>query len=359
MTPSPLDDHWGALGDQLDRGVARADRRRRRTRAAGSITAVALGTGLAAAFLLPGGAAKLDPVAEARAAVDPARGGILHFVVRSAVLPEGAPLSKPTPRSPSAEVWTTTSSPASWRAKRVDPPWSCHDLAVFTQPSHRRTGAVALVAPAEGSFRPGRHSVYSSFSRALVRVETDPTRSYPMPVFTPSFAPDTAENPDPMATVRQALGSGRLRDQGTIDRDGKLLRLLVGEVDERTTRARRRDERLGRSHEPTRVTYLVDAQRFTPVEVRFSQHYLGSRSGGSLRYRWVTHATVFSSFERLPDTYETRKLLAINLPRGSETVDIPRGAGSVDRVPRRLAPGARDDVAISRCQAAKRAGRRP
>ena len=110
-----LEAHLDELGGALERGVARADQRRRRSRfAAGSVTAIAA-VGLGALVALPGGR-DLDPVAEARAAVGEGN-AILHFVMRSQWQPPAGSSIRPSRNPQAIEVWTAMEGEDRYRVR--------------------------------------------------------------------------------------------------------------------------------------------------------------------------------------------------------------------------------------------------
>lgn len=340
-----LHDHLDLLGDELRRGVARAERRRRRAlRSATAATALAA-VGLGALVAVPGGRT-LDPVEAAQAAV--AEGGILHYVLRTEFLGPGdqRPQAQVVRlKRPGAEVWVDASVPARFRVREQGAPTSCGVLSFGRLPGRGGplTGPM-LTAPME-SARDGRTQViYSRFSRAAVVQTLPPRRGGQRDSATRlDFGSDPT---DPVRAIREALSSGQLRDAGTINLGGRRVRQLVGEAgptpdEARSLRARpyperrdwrRRQQRTGQPMVPTRYRYLVDASTAVPVELRAERYVVWSRAGGYDHWKWTGDIQRFSSFVRLPDTPEHRSLLTVNFPAGttifrsSPTGVFPKGA---------------------------------
>lgn len=365
-----LDRHLDLLGEELGRGVARAElRRRRRARSAG-IAAVLGVVGVGALVTSPGGQ-RLDPVSAARAAVTEGD-GVLHYVVRTEFLGPGDAAPQPPRRAGAGagqEVWMATSGDDRYRVRALGRPGSC-GTQWFVRGIGRRarlTGP-ALTAPTETAQDGRTLTVYSPFSRAAVktrlrssRIAVGEERPY---AAVPGFGADPR---DPVRAIRAAVTSGQLQDRGTHMLNGREVRQLVGEAGPSLAEARRiralpadaqrrwRDERraAGQLLQPTRYRYLIDATRSTPVELRTERYGVWSRAGGWDHWKWTGDVQRFASFSRLADSPSTRAELVITPPAGTV---IYRGSPAGGFIPRvTFAESMKDErIAMRRCRAAMR-----
>lgn len=355
MTEPTLDDHLAVLGDRLEQSRARAERRRRQLLAGAGIAVATVAVSLGALVAVPGGR-QLDPVAEARAALE-TDGGLLHYVLfRQSLPPEGSKLPPPDSDAPGIAVWTATTGPERYRIQT--PAMYCSQIITMTGDSLRkrltqRLTGVPLVAPTEHAATPdGTATTYSPFSKAIIVIERKAT---PAPTAAPAAGgllfgtiPETGDPRDPVRVIREALGAGRLRDDGIVADGGRRLRRLVGEVPATPKRETR----------PTQLTYLVDADSFVPVELRSRRWATWSRAGGRNHDKWMTDIARFEDFERLPDTPANRALLKIEPPPGTTRIRIDaRNRISPSPLPERLRLGSRDRAAVDRCEAATPPGR--
>jgi hypothetical protein len=369
----PLDAHLDALGGELDRGVVRAERtRRRRFRAAGASSAL-VAIGLGALVALPGGR-ELDPVAEARAAVADG-GGILHFVVRMEYIPPPGSSLRGFSGQPAIEVWTATDGTGRYRMRQPmdGRPRYCSTLGFSTGTNSRLAKQLGdgpmLVSPGESAQDGPTQTVYSAFSRAAVIMQLPPAdpaddqaRGYSL---TPAFG--AAPSGDPVRAIRAALQSRQLRDGGTTTRDGRAVRKLVGtagptvreakaiEASAYPARARWRKAqiRAGRPQSPTRYTYYVDADTAAPVELRTDRYAVWSRANGRRHWAWTGEISRFERFERLDASPASLSSLQIALPAGTT---IYRGSSEHGFTPRvSFKQAMRGQAgALRRCNAAMR-----
>lgn len=365
-----VDRHLDLLGEELDRGIRRAERRRRRALGATGAATVLVAIGLGALVVLPGGRT-LDPVAAARAAVAEGE-GILHYVVRTEFLRPGDSAAQPS-RSPGAgaaqEVWMVTSGLDRYRVREQGAPGFC-GTQWFQRGSgpRARLAGPALTTPMETAQDGRTLMIYSAFSRAAVetrlrsaRVAVGEERPY---AAVPGFGADPR---DPVRAIRAAVTSGQLRDRGTYVLNGREVRELVGEAGPSVAEARRmrslsagaqrrwQEERraAGQVLQPTRYRYLVDANRSTPVELRTERYGVWSRAGGWDHWKWTGEVQRFASFSRLDDSPATRAQLVIPLPAGTV---VYRGSSTGGFTPSvTFAESMKAErVAMRRCRAAMR-----
>jgi len=230
--------------DDFGRDLARAaTRRRRRTRLALVPAAAALGA--AAAFLLPGLDGDPDTLAKARAALAPS-GEIVHMVMH---------IETPRGTGSRIEQWYVA-EPLAWH--------SITDL-----PRNRKRPALGQ---AEVALSGDRLHI-----RALDANVVTIYRGFRTPLATPGFG-----GGDPVASVREMLAKGDVRDDGVVTEHGRQVRRLVGRPE---------------SH--VRTVYLMDAKTFAPISIFYE------RSG-----KLVAGARI-DEYERLPINADTSKLLRI------------------------------------------------
>lgn len=365
-----LDHHLDRLGEELDRGIARAERRRRRALGGTCAATVLAAIGLGALVAFPGGRT-LDPVEAARAAVADGD-GILHYVVSLQFIPPSGSTVRRAPKRVASEVWTVTSGVP--RSRVVTPadrrPRFCSGTSYFVSKPRYGAGigsSPGLVTPLERSQRGKQVLNYSVFSRAAVAQDVsgrpedaDRTFWYGEGI---EFGADDAR--DPIAPIRSALQGGLLRDAGRSVLDRREVRRLVGRdgpsfAEARalrtapyTTRGswRRAQVKAGRPLVPTRYTIFVDATTFLPVEVRIDRYVLWSRADGRDHWKWTRQISRFEGFKRLPMTAANERLLEIELPKGTK-VYRPSVSGGYESSPG--AGRAGYEAALRRCRAAMR-----
>jgi hypothetical protein len=228
-----------------------ADRRARPARRPILVTGAAVATAAAAAAIVvpPGGSHRLDVLGEAQAALAP-RGQILHFVVRASYY-GGTRLN--TVHAATFEQWSAT-APARWRV-------------ITSFPGSRTQQAWA--GGRQSTLWDGRLTV----RRGVKNLD-------------PYVGPPASLGGDPIGTIRGLLARGAVREAGNASVDGRATRRLIGTV------------RVGRA--PAEVTYDVDPTTFAPIAARFEFH----DGQTNVRVR-------FATFERLPSTTASAKLLKI------------------------------------------------
>lgn len=276
-----LDDFGRALQQAAAAPSPKRAPRRRITLLAGPVVAAALAIS-AVLLLLPGGTTprRLDVIAEARAALQPQAGRLVHLVVRQHVLDPHRPGYHVTAPPVTTEQWSAT-NPVRWRMS-------------WTQPSNvgRTSGQ-----PIEVAYADGTEETYHPKSNRLRRVtglgrQVAPA-AYPL-------------GTDPVATLRSLLASGRLRDAGTTVVAGRPLRRLTG------TRSRS----FGKGQRVTApVAYYVDPTTYAPVRVR-----LGIPIPSKVP---IVVILDFQRFEQLPLTDANAGLLKIH-PKPGATVRVTR-----------------------------------
>jgi hypothetical protein len=278
-----LDRYMDAFGDRL-RDAATTAGRGRRPRLlllAGPAVAAALAL-TALLLLLPGGSTtrRLDVVAEARAALQPQDGRLIHLVVRQHVVDPHRPGFHVSAPPVTTEQWSAT-DPVRWRVAWVQP-----DNVV-------RNGG----KPIEIAYADGAEETYYPRSNRLRRVTGVGHFSAP------------AAHPlgtDPVAALRSMLAAGRLRDDGAAEVDGRPVRRLVG------TRSRTFDRR--RVTVP--VVYYVDPTTFAPVRARLGVPF---PLKGDVP---LTVVLDFRRFERLPLTPANAELLKIHPRPGADVREV-------------------------------------
>ncbi|MEH3054401.1 MAG: hypothetical protein PGN13_10415 [Patulibacter minatonensis] len=374
----PLAMHLDALADGLADATARSERRRRRGFLGAGVGAMAIAAGLGALVILPG-AAKLDPVAEARAALEGAdESGVLHYVVATEQLGlEDFPGSAGSRTIPPMEVWTATSGGEAWRMRfpADGRPARC-EVEQYGTVRGRPIGP-ELVTPIERAQDETTSTAYSPFSRTVVTVPRPHVdgRHRPSPLtVTPVFG--RADARDPVAMVRAALRDGDLHDAGPTVIEGRQVRKLVGRIDEASEAERRQreadqtrdaaDEKAGRlldvaeqtkqaswaiKARPTTLTYFVDARSYAPVQLRVVRYAVWVDARGKDHWRAIESRDHYSVYERLPDTPPNAQLLTIRPPAGTRVVHETQTPANTGIRP--AAKGA-DEAADARCRAARR-----
>ncbi len=280
--PDELDRYIDDFGRRLD-GAASARSRPRapRVRLAGGVLAGAAAAAAVAVALVTSGE-RLDPVAEAQAALA-APGEIVHMRITSTFV---APQAGSVPPPQTTEQWSAPDPPR-WRFVQTLPP--------------RRAGQGG-VGDAHGPIT-GRmelsyaHGVQRSYivDRDTLTVnrgfsDTGPAAHVPSPL-----GPGSG---DLQTDLRAMLAGGDVSDAGEVQVGGRTLRRLVS-VD--PPRAAKRRSGLGR-----RLVYDVDPQTFAPVQATLTLT-VPSRPH-ALRLVSRMHVDVY---ERIPLTPATAGLLRI------------------------------------------------
>lgn len=234
---------------------------------------------------LAGGTGATSIAARAYAATETA-GAIDHFVEISR--------SRPAPGAPAfgytdvrAEVWFSGSR--------------SHILATYYMVSaagHRS------VDHGEDAVAGGRRVNYDVESNTVY------TSLLPTPGFASARSCVTllscgAEPTDPITTLRVLYQAGRLHDAGATVDDGRRLDVLLG--------------RTGRPPaDGTAVRILVDPTTFIPVKVVATSY--GALGRSPVVRRLVTQTTTIGSYERIPLTAATSRLLAMRAHPGAHTL---------------------------------------
>jgi hypothetical protein len=288
MTDDPLKRYLADFGQQLQQAAAAPPLRRPQSHSiialSGGLTAVAL---VIAVLLLgaAGGSARLDPVAQARAALAPS-GKLVHAVVfqHAEVIPghPGVHVSAPDQRT---EQWSTADPPR-WRIAFSYPDPKTHPHAGRVGDAHG-----PIIGPVQTAREGNSESTYYQHRNTLLIV-----RGLPHGLGSALPGPTPLGN-DPIGTLRAMLQSGQLRDAGTATLRGRKIRKLVG-----TTR-----RTFGKKRITTAVEYDIDPTTFAPVAARIELPVPIHDTPA------VAVILRFEHFELLPLTTQTRRLLQIQL----------------------------------------------
>jgi hypothetical protein len=284
----PLDRYMDAFGDRLRHTTTTtsesAKRRGPRVRwLAGPIVTGALAI-TALLLLLPGGSTtrRLDVIAEARAALQPQDGRLIHLVVRQHVVDPHRPGFHVTAPPVTTEQWSAT-DPVRWRMAWVQPDNVAHNGG----------------KPIEIAYADSAEETYYPRSNRLLRVtglgRFSAPAAYPL-------------GTDPVATLRSMLATSRLHDDGAAAIDGRPVRRLTG------TRSRTFDK--GRVTVP--VVYYVDPTSFAPVRARLGVPMPADAGGGVP----LTVVLDFHRFEQLPLTAANAELLKIHPRPGADVREV-------------------------------------
>lgn len=279
------------FGARLARAAAQAPPPHRR-RLALSVATGAVLIAVVAVVLAASGERRLDPVAEARAALAPP-GEIVYMKVTSTTSARGAS-GVPPPRT--TEQWWTA-DPLSWRLEEVIP-----------RPTRRSGGRWDADGPIFGreerSYAAGvtRHYLAERDTLVVVRGYRDDEGAAQLP------SALGAGSGDPEADLRSMLLEGTVTDRGERRLRGRTVRRFV--VEQRSRRA----------VDPTAVrqfVYDVDPETFAPIEARFSASIGKSRSPTRITVRMRVDA-----YRRIPLTAQSAELLRITTtPNTKATFD--------------------------------------
>ena len=268
-----LDDFGGRLA-----GAPPARRRPRRIIVA--ICGAAM-TAVLAALVLSASGERLDPVAEARAALAPA-GDIVYMKITSK---HHSPTANSVPPPRTAELWSAR-DPLRWRFVETIP-----------RPSRRAGGMADASGPIFGrselSYGEGEQRAYLA-ERDVLTVTTgygDGSSAARIPSLLGAGAGD------PQSDLRAMLADGKVTDEGERQVGGRTIRRFVS--------VRRRDA----ANDPAivwRLVYDVDPDTFAPLEGRISLRFPGREPAP--RITTVMHV---DAYERIPLDATTAKLLEI------------------------------------------------
>lgn len=297
-----------------------ATSRRRRWRPLGAAgVALTAAVGILLVLGLPfGDRARLDVVAEARAALDPAA-AILHTVA----IREVRTHDETTTIMGNGE--RRTGHVLRYRTER----WSTARPDRFHEIF--RDLAFSAYATDEEAYDAGRFwQTTGTDGRIRTRV-VDATMAATIRASTvgASIARSGPFAKDPVVELGGLLRRGFLRDAGIADLGGRPVRRLV----QADPAARVREAR-ARQSDPSLIyptEYLVDATSYEPVRITYLRPV--GPAAGELDRTTIT----FTTFERLPVTPATKRLLRID-PSGRKVVDDP---GMFTATKQRMAPRAR------------------
>jgi hypothetical protein len=247
---------------------AKPPRRRRRGFALGGALAVATAAVVAVLLLAPGGSSRpvgpVDAIAAARRALDP-NGVILHFRIRTDHPGNGITTTY-------AETWSAQ-DPQRWRLKS----WN--------------TDGPKMNRSAESAYARGERRDYSNKKLVITTGYEDYTPQTRLPTIF------SQNGNDPDSDLRALLMSGKLKDQGEQQVGGRTVR------------------RLSRDDGVRSMVVDVDPQTFVPLGGSISLRVPGNR-------KIPEHTMTFTveTFERLPISPDTEKLLTFTAPAGTRTV---------------------------------------
>ncbi|MEN0014017.1 MAG: hypothetical protein AAGC46_11665 [Solirubrobacteraceae bacterium] len=256
--------------------------------------------GITAALALGIGGKGLDVISEARAAVAP--GAYVLHVRTEARWPDASP-GGAKGMTTINDTWSAT-SPMRWRVRQS-----------FTDDQVRRGGASDMPrssTPEEFAYADGAQSTYDPRGKLMsVITGFSPTGvvSRPPTVVAMVGAGAHAAS-DPVATIRELLDRGDVRDIGTASVDGHAVRRLVGIVP------------LSKGQPKLGVEADVDASTFAPVRLRYHPLASGLRKWSQqARLTWAALGAFevhFTAYERLPVTPATEALLKIHPAPGTK-----------------------------------------
>jgi len=253
-------------------------------------TAIALATVAVMTIGLLASSERLDPIAEARAALAPP-GEIVYMKVTSQTISPGAS-SVPSPQT--TEQWSAT-DPLRWRyvmnmrGGGMGTVIGGRDVPITRQEMSYGAGVLRHYLA-----EPDRLTVTSGFG------DDDSAAHLPAALGQGSG--------DPEADLRTALFSGSVTDRGELQLAGRTVRRFVVERRRRAA-----------NDPPTsfRLVYDVDARTFAPIEGRMSLWF-----GSHAKRPRVTTRMHVDAYKRIPLNATTARLLRIKTtPRTTATFD--------------------------------------
>jgi len=330
MTNDAYERYLAEFGRRLDDADPPSPGRSPRRWALAVVLAAAL-VGAAVLLVAPGGQDKINVVAEARAAL-PSSGELLHLkTVRTISLVDADPAAEERfaefarrhhdEYDPSSfEQWSTAGR---WRV--AEPTGKVFPKMFAGEPyypgfyiSDERLAEIGLtdelIGPTQEAYADGVDTLYIEGLGVIIRSNLkeagwDDVGTFPGGIYSGS---PTGFGTDPVAGIRDALDQGHLRDAGTAELDGRLVRRLV-------------------STKGSPFEYDVDAETFEPVRVRMFSHWVGEADSPHPPEKMVEDVD-FEIFEILPLNSETEQLLKIEPPQGTTVIDA---LGPDEQPPRR------------------------
>jgi hypothetical protein len=295
----------------LDGGARDPLLTRRRLVRAGAVGGGALAVGLVGTTVLPGlGGSPVDVLGQARAAVAPQTGGILHTVVRFRATPSAGPVRLTSGPIGAAEDEQTFGTPTGrteqWSA---EDPYRRH-LVRFIDVEGRAAPVRAESSyAADGTYRERpfwqQDVVRTGRLDRRTRASTDRLRRR---LSSPTSLLGIDGATDPVAVLRSLLASSALRPAGTTEIGGREVRRLVG-------RDAAWNGPLRSPATATRVEVLVDADDFTPVRITTTWRLParpGDQDPAARRPSTVRTTLTFERYERLPLNADTAGLLQVD-----------------------------------------------
>jgi hypothetical protein len=253
--------------------------------------------------IVPGGGGRLNVVAKARAALA-VQGRLVHLVAHEHVVaahPTRGRLLGPRRFSFKWQQWAT-GNPPRWRIA-----YSFH-------------GGYQL------AFGHRAWSLYSQ-QRNTLTIEHGLRAKFAQTIPSSTSVLFGKAANGPIATIRSMLRRGELRDDGFASVDGQRVRCFVGERPASPGVAVP-----GRSRPQVVVRYYVDPDNYTPVAAQIGRPP-GARSGRGHPHTLGGYSRIrFTSFERLPLTATSARLLRIH-PSGHPRVTHFRANRGVVPVP--------------------------
>jgi hypothetical protein len=276
------------FGQLLQEAAVRPVGGQRGRRRAGALVLAGIAAG---ALMLTGagGGGRLDIVAQAKAALAPLVGHVVHLVTTSHMEMRGgsqAEIVGPeaennTPRV--AERWSA-SQPTRWRVASTVP-------SVTAQGTHPEQVQRSYGGGTEETYLQSLNTleIRTGVSEDILLASSGPLGS------------------DPVARIRSMLEAGQLHDAGGGTVDGHAVKRLLGEKEVNTP--------LRPPHPPWPVEYDVDPNTYAPV--RFTVEEVGMSFPGNAGT--PTEVWEVNTYEALPLNETTAALLSIH-PAGNPTV---------------------------------------
>lgn len=317
---------------QAETGPAVRSRRPRRAAWIGGI-AIAGVAAAAGALLLPAGA-RLSPIEQAQAALEPGA-QILHLKILT--VPDTRWFERPRcfPTEP-IEMWQATEGDVRLRVRTPEPTAeSGCPTENFLPDDTPVAGSVDYAS------RPGERTSYSPTMRRAVRLTTPDGGGQPptqLDLVAPAlgFSNTSNQASDPQAGLRRVLGSPGVRDEGeSTDKSGRLVRTFRADVPIETPNQ-------GRAYKASTVDYVVDAESFKPVRVthRVTADISGMDEEGPATEEdgavpppvWKEMATTleFPLWEYFPLDADHEHLLEIDIPADATVIESDERTFSQD-----------------------------